>query len=122
MDVEAAEQARARLSRIEGVDRVLIDVASGEIGLICHQPIKREHIEEEARAIIDEVAGEDAAHTIEICYRAEHRERARVRFGELRRQARGGSVRVEVDLEWGDQIHQGTATGELGGAVELRTA
>ena len=122
MDAEAAEQARARLARIEGVDRVLIDAASGEVALICHQPIQRHHVEEEARAILDEVASADPSPVIEITYRAEHRERARVRFGELRRLARGGSVQIEVDLEWGDTHHHGSATGELGGALEMRTA
>lgn len=122
MQPEAAEQARARLSQIEGVDRVIIDPASGEVALICHQPIQRHQVEEDARAILQEVAGDDASHTIEVTYRAEHRERARVRFGEIRRVLRGKNVQVEVDLEWGDAIFHGNATGELGFAVELRTA
>jgi hypothetical protein len=122
MDAAAIEQARARLALITGVARVMIDSGTGDVALICIQPIQRPHVEEEARAILDEAAGEPTTNVIEITYRAEHRERARVRFGELRRQATGGNVRVEVDLEWGDDIFSGTATGELGGAVELRTA
>ena len=121
MNADAVEQARARLVQINGVDRAVIDPGSGDIVLVCHQPIERHHVEEEARAILADLGGDEST-TIEVTYRAEHRERARVRFGELRRQARGGSVKVEVDLEWGDQLYHGTASGELGGAVELRTA
>ena len=122
MDPKAIEQARARLAQIEGVASVVVDSATGDVALICIQPIQRPHVEEEARAILDDIAGEPTAYTIEITYRAEHRERARVRFGELRRHAAGGNVRVDVDLEWGDESFTGTATGELGSAVELRTA
>lgn len=122
MDPKDNEQARHRLAQITGVASVVIDSTTGDVALICLQPIQRPHVEEEARAILDEIAGKPSTQTIEITYRAEHRERARVRFGELRRQAVGSNVRVEVDLEWGDETFHGTATGELGGAVELRTA
>jgi hypothetical protein len=122
MDAQSLEQARTRLSQINGVASVLFDDSSAHVALICNQPIEREHVEEEARAILSDLAGPTAKYTIEVTYRAEHRERARVRFGELRRQATGGTVRVEVDLEWGDESFSGEATGELGNAVELRTA
>lgn len=121
MDADSIEQARARLAQIAGVANVVIDVASGHVALICVQPIQRPHVEEEARAILDDIEGSATTKTIEVTYRAEHRERARVRFGELRRHAAGGNVRVDVDLEWGDDTFHGTASGELGGATELRT-
>jgi hypothetical protein len=121
MDAETLEKARSRLAQISGVATVLIDGTSDNVALICLQPIEREHVEEEARAILAEVAPK-VKFRIEVTYRAEHRERARVRFGELRRQATGGTVKVEVDLEWGDESFTGSATGELGSAVELRTA
>ncbi|MEO5511807.1 MAG: hypothetical protein ABIS27_14345 [Longimicrobiales bacterium] len=122
MDAARIEQARTRLESIGGVARVLIDPASGDIALVCMQPIQRPHVEEEARAILEELLGDGASHTIEVTYRAEHRERARVRFAELRRHVGSGNVRIDVDLDWGDESFHGTATGDVGGAVELRTA
>jgi hypothetical protein len=122
MDAARIEQARTRLARIDGVASVVIDAATGDVALICMQPIQRPHIEEEARAILDDVTGSTSTNTIEVTYRAEHRERARVRFGEVRRHATGSNVRIDVDLEWGDDSFQGTAVGEPGPAVELRTA
>ncbi len=122
MDPERLELARTRLAQIAGVAHVVIDPVSGDVALICMQPIQRPHVEEEARAILDDVAGQPTTNPIEVTYRAEHRERARVRFSELRRHVAGGVVRIDVDLEWGDEAFQGTASGEPGGAVEIRTA
>jgi hypothetical protein len=121
MDAAQLEQARSRLEQINGVARVIID-AAGDVALICMQPIQRPHIEEEARAILDEIEGAPTTSTIEITYRAEHRDRARVRFGEVRRMVQGGHVRIEVDLEWGDESFHGAASGDPGTGVELRTA
>jgi hypothetical protein len=122
MDSARIEQARTRLANINGVARVLIDPASAEVALICMQPIQRPHVEEEARAILEEEFGNALSHTIEVTYRAEHRERARVRFSEVRRHVASGNVRIDVDLEWGDDTFHGTAVGELGDVVELRTS
>src|SRR4051794_33866163 len=122
MDANAIEKARARLAAIDGVVAVLIDPATEVVALVCNQPIQRGDVEDDARAILDEVAGEPTSNTIEVAYRAEHRERARVRFGEMHKQQIGGNVRVDVELEWGDATFTGSATGEPGSPLELRTA
>lgn len=121
MNAESAAQVRDRLAAINGVDRVILDAGEGVALLICRPPVNRHHVEDEARAILDELGG-DAFPVIEVTYRTDHLERSRVRFSELHRTVSSGTVRIDVELDWGDQSFTGTATGELGGPLELRTA
>src|SRR3954466_13662541 len=86
-------------------------------------PIQSDDILADARALMREIVGANGdMPRLEVTYRAENSQQSRVRFGEIRRQSLSNSVRVDVELQWGEASFSGSATGEPGAALVLRTA
>lgn len=108
---------RVRLTAIEGVDHVLIDEEAHEACVILRADVEARSIEQ---AVADAI-GDDFHVT--IAYRPERRDRQRVRFiGIERFEQADGLIGFRVTLEWAGSEYTGSAAGEKGSAVELRTS
>lgn len=108
---------RAALGVIDGVDRVIIDEAERHVVLVLRASVDAQQIETAARALLD-----STDHKLLAVFRPEHRDRQRVRFVDLRRDsARDRQISFTVTLEWAGKEYTGTAVGEKGEAIELRT-
>ena len=107
---------RERLRAIEGVEHVFIDSDIGAICMVLRSDVDPTGVQEEAA----EVTG--GAFQISSTYRPERRDRQRVRFMELKRAVQQDKqIAYTVRLEWAGNEYTGTASGEKGEAVELRT-
>jgi hypothetical protein len=100
------------------VERVAVDDTGREAWLQLRPGADRRAIAHEARAVAE-------PYKVQLSTDAEatQPERERVRFVDLIREAqRDGLIRYDVVIEWLGAEHRGTAVGEFGDAVELRTA
>jgi hypothetical protein len=106
---------REHLAKIQGVDHVVIDQELREAWLILRA-------DADADAVLAEASASAPDYEARVAVPPERRDRQRVRFVELRRDADGErQVRYTVVLEWAGVEHHGSASGEIGEAVELRT-
>ncbi|HEX2167853.1 MAG TPA: hypothetical protein VHG09_11530 [Longimicrobiales bacterium] len=107
---------RERLSAIEGVENVFLDTEIGAACLVLRADVDPADLQEQAEEITAD------AFTISAAYRPERRDRQRVRFMELKRNIQPDQqIAYTVRLEWAGTEYTGTASGEKGDAVELRT-
>lgn len=107
---------RERLTAIDGVEHVFLDTESAAACLVLRADIDPAEVQEEAAAITGD------AFSISAAYRPERRDRQRVRFMELKRNVQQDQqIAYTVRLEWAGSEYTGTAAGEKGDAVELRT-
>jgi hypothetical protein len=108
---------RDRLIAIEGVEQVLLDPELRQAGLILRGDIDPREVESAAAA----AAGDEFS--LVVVYRPERRDRQRVRFMELQRTTQQNQqIAYTVTLEWAGTEYTGSAVGEKGDAVELRTS
>jgi hypothetical protein len=106
---------RDRLSAIDGVEHVFLDAETSAVCLVLRADIDPAEVQEAA----EEAAGELR---VVAAYRPERRDRQRVRFMELKRNVQPDQqIAYTVRLEWAGTEYTGTAAGEKGDAVELRT-
>lgn len=112
----ADKDLRDQLAGIPGVDHVAVDADHRDIWLILRADASHHAVERDAAAIPAE------GWNLRLAYRPESRDRQRVRFVDVRRSVLADQrVSYDVLLEWGGVEHRGTAVGEKGDAVELRT-
>lgn len=107
---------RERLTAIDGVEHVFLDSEAATACLVLRADIDPAEVQQEAAAITGE------KFTVSAAYRPERRDRQRVRFMELKRNVQQDQqIAYTVRLEWAGSEFTGTAAGEKGDAVELRT-
>jgi hypothetical protein len=108
---------RERLTAVEGVEQVLLDPETRQAGLVLRGDVDPREVQEAAAAAV----GDDF--TALVVYRPERRDRQRVRFMELQRTIqRDQQIAYTVTLEWAGTEYTGSAVGEKGDVVELRTS
>ena len=112
-----ADELRTRLEPLEGIERVFVDSARREVFLVVRGDVDPAKAEQAARDITDD----DSLHVFAL-FRPEHRDRQRVRFVSVDNVALPDQqIRFTTTLEWNGRLYTGTATGEKGDAIELRT-
>jgi hypothetical protein len=113
-DAEARD-VRERLAAIPGLECVVLDEVRSEAWLVLRP-------NGNASAVAQEAAGIASGYAVHLALRPEQREQQRVRFLGVQRHAESDQqVRFTVTLEWGGAEYTGSASGDRGGAVELRT-
>jgi hypothetical protein len=114
-DREQLAAARSALAQLDGVERVILDEELREAWLVLTAAADPQRVEETAAELA-------APFTVHLAIRPERRDRQRIRFVEVSRTVQPDQqVAFHVTLEWAGKDYHGTATGEKGGAVELRT-
>ncbi|HUF51042.1 MAG TPA: hypothetical protein VMN60_09430 [Longimicrobiales bacterium] len=115
-DVDA-DALRARFEQIEGIERVFVDAARREAFLVVRGDVDPVHAEQAAHA----VAADDSLRIFSL-FRPEHRDRQRVRFVSVDSATLPDKqIRFTTTLEWSGRLYAGSATGEKGDTIELRT-
>lgn len=108
---------RERLSAVQGIEQVFIDADSSAACLVLRADVDPREVE----AAAAEAAGDQLQ--VSVVYRPERRDRQRVRFMELERSMQADQqIAYTVTLEWAGTEYTGSAAGEKGDAVELRTS
>jgi hypothetical protein len=116
-DVRDDPPLRDQLGAIQGVDRVVVDAEGHVICLLLRPNADADAVQAAAR----EIARAD--YCIELAFPLDLRDRQRVRFVDVQRDERSDNVvAIHVLLEWDGTQHRGTAVGERGGPIEVRTA
>jgi hypothetical protein len=111
----AGSSLREQLAAIPRVDHVSIDEEHRQIWLILSADGDAQAVEHDARGLSGE-------YTLRVAVQPERRDRQRVRFVDVHGDVLPDlHMRFTVTLEWGGTEYRGTATGEQGGALELRT-
>lgn len=112
---EHGEGAGGDLAAIDGVERVVLEAASADVWLVLRPGADPQAVEDRARTAAPD-------RSVHLLVRPDRRDRQRVRFVEVVRDVLPDQqVTFRVVLEWAGRDYVGEATGEKGGAVELRT-
>jgi hypothetical protein len=111
-DIAAVREAA---DAVPGVEHVVIDPVTRELCLILRADVDPVWTTNQVRDLAP-------GFTVRLAYRPQHRDRQRVRFVELRRDVEPDQqVSFHVLLEWAGEEYRGSATGDKGESVELRT-
>jgi hypothetical protein len=114
---------RERLAALPGVRRVIVDEAAGVICLLSEPEAEHPPLFATVRNVLLELGADPAEIPVEIAVAVGRPDRQRVRFLRVERVPRDEThVGVRVALEWQGTVYTGEAIGELGAALELRTA
>lgn len=105
----------------DGVLHAAVDSRTGELWVVRDPGYEVGPIELAIRSRIASLGQDPAAITIRLTLPAASGPRRRVRFVGVERKDEHGRVSVTVQLEWNDEVVSGTAVGEKGPALELKT-
>lgn len=120
MDAGAAQALRSELEALDGIERVVVDDATGVIWLQCDPEAEAATLRPRVNEVLKN-AGFDTKKT-QLNFLTDLAAR-RIKFAGLERIVeRDGNVRIRVSLEWNAEVKVGEATGENGDLLEQRTA
>lgn len=120
-DPDTRSALEAGVMELEGVLHAAIDSRTGELWVVRDPGYEIGPIELALRARIASLGHDPARVAIRLTLPTVSGPRRRVRFVKVERQDEQGRVTVTVHLEWNDEIVSGTASGEKGQAIELKT-
>lgn len=121
LDDKARSKLQAELSQLDGVVHVGFDSESPTLYIVRDPGHDQGPVELSVRnhlARLDQVPDDlEIILTLPVVSGP----RRRVRFESVERSEHHGRVTVTVRLEWGGQVHEASATGDEGSAIELKT-
>jgi hypothetical protein len=121
-DADAGRSLEQRLMDIEGILHASIDPRTRDIWIVHDPEHEAGPVELAVRNVLAASAPELAETTIHVALRSFSGPRRRVRFVDAVRHDHENGVTITVRLEWNGVTHEGSATGERGLAVELKTS
>lgn len=121
LDADALANLQDRLLELEGVLHAGLDRKSGDIWIIRDPAHDQGPMELAVRNRIAALGYDPTAVNVRVTLPTASGPRRRVRFEAVDRAEENGQVAVTVSLEWDGTVHSGTATGEKGSAMELKT-
>ena len=114
---------RGRLEEHEHVERAVLDEEEGSIWIITPPDLNDGEIRNRVHGILSEFGITPTDVTVEFATISSPGLRPRVRFAGADRTAnRDGVVRITAHLDWQGERFSGSAEGESGALIELRTA
>lgn len=122
LDVDARKSVEDRLMELDGVLHVSVDPRSDAIWVVRDPSYEHGPMELAVRNRLASLGHDPAGLAVHVTLPAISGPRRRVRFVQVERADDRGLVVVTVHLEWNDVIFTGSATGERGPALELKTA
>lgn len=122
LDPIARASLEEQLMRLDGIIHATVDPRSGELWVVRDPGFDHGPIELAIRNRLASLGHDPAGVNVHITLPTDPGPRRRVRFVDASRTDENGYVTVTVRLEWNDRDHVGSARGEKGLAVELRTA
>jgi hypothetical protein len=122
IDADTQLSVEQNLLTIDGVLHASVDSRSGDIWVV-HDPHHEPGPVELAVRNLLAASGHPAADVrVRVALPTASGPRRRVRFVDAARAEHDFGVTVTVSLEWNDVVHEGSASGERGLAVELKTS
>lgn len=114
---------RGRLEEDKQIERAVLDEEQGSVWIITPPDLNDAEIRTRVHAILAEFGIAPSDVTVEFATIASPGLRLRVRFaGAERIESRDGHVRITAHLDWKGERFTGTADGDSGALIELRTA
>lgn len=121
LDADARNAVEERLTELDGVLHVSVDPRSDEIWVVRDPSFEHGPVELAVRNRLASLGHDPTGLVIHLTLPAYSGPRRRVRFVQVDRVDNHGRVSVTVHLEWNDNVFTGSATGERGPALELKT-
>lgn len=121
IDADARAKLQDRLLELEGVLHAGLDVQSGDLWVVRDPGYEDAPIEVAVRNRIAALGIDPAGFNVRVTLPGSAGPRRRVRFESVDRIEEHGRITITVGLEWDGRVHTGSATGEKGPAIELKT-
>ncbi len=120
-DANARTHLQQEIGRLDGVQHASLDPSSGTLWIVRHPAYEQGPLEIAVRNHIASLGHEPTEVDIQLTAPVSSGPRRRVRFESVERVEEHGRVVVKVALEWQETVHIGSAVGEEGPAIELKT-
>ena len=121
LEGEERSALEAALKELDGILHAAVDERNGEIWVVRDPNYDRGPIEVAIRNRLAAIGRDPLGVPVRITLPTASGPRRRVRFVGVQRSDDQGRVTITVELEWNDVPHRGSATGERGPAIELKT-
>lgn len=121
LDDKARSKLQAELSHIDGVLHVGFDSESPTLYIVRDPGHHQGPVELSVRNHLARLDGVPDDLELVLTLPVASGPRRRVRFESVERSEHHGRVTVTVHLEWEGVVHSGSATGDEGAAIELKT-
>ena len=121
LDSESRAALEAALKELDGVLHAAVDDRNADIWVVRDPAYDRGPVELAVHNRIASLGHDPSRLEVRITLPLSGGPRRRVRFVAVERAEDQGQVAVTVKLEWNDIIHEGSASGEKGPAIELKT-
>lgn len=114
---------RGRLEEDDQIERAVLDEEQGAVWIITTADVRAGEVRSRVHAILREFEITPEEVHLEFASTDASPYRRRVRFvGCERKVLKDGHVRIEAELDWQGEKFRGSAEGESGALIELRTA
>ena len=114
---------RGRLEEDHQIERAVLDEEQGSVWVITPPDVHEAELRTRVQLILAEFGVSPDDVVVEVAALASTPLRRRVRFaGTERQESRDGHVRITAHLEWQGERFSGSAGGDSGTLIELRTA
>lgn len=121
MDSEIRNTLEERLMELEGIMHAAVDGRTGDIWIVRDPAFEEAPVELAVRNRLASLGHDATRAAVRVTLPAASGPRRRVRFVGTERVEDHGRVTITVSLEWNDGVHAGSATGDKGHALELKT-
>lgn len=121
LDADARIELQDRLLDLEGVLHAGLDPRSDDLWIVREPAYEQGPIELAVRNRIAALGHDPALMNVRVTLPTDPGPRRRVRFETVDRIEEHGRITVTVSLEWDGVVHSGSASGESGPAIELKT-
>ncbi|MFW5946905.1 MAG: hypothetical protein ACOCUW_00320 [Gemmatimonadota bacterium] len=123
LDTDRRSRLETELMALDGVLHASVDPRSGrELGVVRDPGSEQGPIELAVRNRIVSLGYDPTDLDVRVVLPSSPGPRRRVRFEGIEREDHTGQVAITVALEWGGTVYTGSASGERGLALELKTA
>jgi hypothetical protein len=122
IDVDAARTVEERLRALEGILHASVDPHTGDIWVVHDPNHEPGPVDLAVRNALASSNYELHNARVRVALPTAAGPRRRVRFVDASREENEHGATITVRLEWKDVVHVGSATGERGSVVELKTA
>jgi hypothetical protein len=121
IDADARLALEDRLNRLAGVVHASVNPLSGDVWVVHEPESAPGPVEVAVRNLLVDAGRPFSDASVRLAVAAPAEPRRRVRFVDVARAEDSEGVTISVRLEWNDVVHTGSARGERGSAVELKT-
>jgi hypothetical protein len=122
LDDETRSMLQDRVMELEGVLHAAVDPRSADLWVVRDPSHEHGPLELAVRNRVASLGFDPSELNVRVTLPSRSEPRRRVRFVGVDRVEEHGRTSVTVRLEWAEEIHEGTASGEKGPAIEFKTA